>query len=176
MLEAEVKILGINGKEVGRQLASLGASLVFDGPIHAIYYDSPDQKVRKQKGTFRLRKEGDRAVLTYKGHVEDRDAKVRQETEVTVSDFEGMRSILEALGFTPWLEMEKHRTSYDLSGVRFELDKYRGVYAYIPEFLEIEGPDVPSVHKSAALLGFRKEDCLPWDAVQLARHYRKDKE
>ncbi|MDA8079135.1 MAG: class IV adenylate cyclase [Nitrospiraceae bacterium] len=172
MLEAEVKILGINRKAVEQRLISLGASLVFDGPIHAVYYDSPDRSVRKQKGTLRLRKEGLRAVLTYKGHVEDRDAKVRQETEVTVSDFEGMRSILESLGFTPWLEMEKHRTSYDLSGVRFELDKYHGEHEYIPEFLEIEGPDVPSVRDCASLLGFRKEDCLPWDAVQLARHYK----
>lgn len=174
MYEAEVKILDINRADVERRLVELGARRVFDDTIHALYYDTPGGMVRRQRGTFRLRREGPRTVLTYKSHVEDGSAKVRRETEVVVSDFDGMHSILLALGFTPWLEMEKHRTTYELEGVHFELDKYLGQYGYIPEFLEIEGHHAAVLHRHAALLGFKPEDCLPWDAVQLAEHYKAD--
>jgi predicted adenylyl cyclase CyaB len=178
MYEAEVKILDINRSAVVQRLAQLGARKVFDDTIYALYYDTPEGLVRRQRGTFRLRREGPQARLTYKSPVEDPSAKVRRETEVAVSDFGAMHSILLSLGFTPWLEMEKHRTSYELEGVHFELDKYHGHYGYIPEFLEIEGRDAAVLHRYAALLGFEPKDCLPWDAVQLAEHYagRKDRE
>ena len=173
MREAEVKILDIRRTEVESRLRSLGAEKVFDGEIHALYYDDASGSVRGRKGALRLRKEGKKAVLTYKGHVGDKGAKVREETEVRVSNFDQTRSILEALGFSVWLEMRKHRTSYLLRGGRFEFDKYAGEYGYIPEFLEIEGPDARTVHALAGLLGFSKKDCKPWDAVKLARHYAR---
>jgi predicted adenylyl cyclase CyaB len=171
MREAEVKILEIRRAEVESKLRCLGAEKVFDGEIHALYYDDAAGSVRRQKGALRLRREGKKAVLTYKGHVGDAGAKVREENEVRVSSFAQTRSILEALGFSVWLEMKKHRTSYTLQGGRFEFDKYGGEYGYIPEFLEIEGPDVETVHALAGLLGFSKKDCRPWDAVRLIRRY-----
>ncbi|MDA8432123.1 MAG: class IV adenylate cyclase [Nitrospiraceae bacterium] len=171
MREAEVKILDIKRGEVESKLRSLGAKKVFDGEIHALYYDDAAGSVGKRKGALRLRREGKKAVLTYKGHVGDLGAKVREETEVRVSSFDQTRWIIEALGFSVWLEMKKHRTSYSLQNGRFEFDKYGGEYGYIPEFLEIEGPDVGTVHVLAGLLGFSKKDCRPWDAVQLAKHY-----
>jgi len=82
-----------------------------------------------------------------------------------------MRSILQAIGFSSWLEMRKHRTSYEFSGVHFELDKYTGEFGFIPEFLEIEGPDIRTVYEGAAALGFTKEECRPWDALQVAEYY-----
>jgi hypothetical protein len=67
--------------------------------------------------------------------------------------------------------MKKQRTSYALLNVHFEFDKYTDEFGFIPEFLEIEGPDVATVYKSAAALGFSKEDCRPWDALQVAEYY-----
>lgn len=171
MYEIEIKILGIERVRIEKDLMSLGARQVFDGEIHAIYYDSPDHFIRKTGGTFRLRKEGTTSVLTFKRRVEDADAKVREEKEIEVSDFDTMRSILESVGFSRWLEMKKHRTSYELRGVHFEFDKYHEEYEYIPEFLEIEGTDVQTVLRYAEILGFRKQDCKPWDALQVAEYY-----
>jgi adenylate cyclase class 2 len=171
MREAEIKILGITRAKVEAKLLSLGAKKVFDDEIHALYYDDAAGSIRDRKGVLRLRREGNRTVLTYKSHVGDVGAKVREEKEVRVSDFGAAKAILELLGFSVWLEMKKHRTSYTLRGGRFEFDKYSGEYGYIPEFLEIEGPDVKTVHDFAALLGFTGEDCKPWDAVRLAKHY-----
>jgi adenylate cyclase class 2 len=176
MQEAEIKILGIDRGKVEAKLLSLGAKKAFDDEIHALYYDDNAGSVGNRKGTLRLRREGKKAVLTYKSHIGDRGAKVREEMEVSVSNFDTARSILESLGFSAWLEMRKHRTSYTLGGAHFEFDKYRGEYGYIPEFLEIEGPDVKTVNDFAKLLGFSKKDCKPWDAVRLAKYYARRKE
>ncbi len=169
--ETEIKILEINREELEKKLLSLGAAKIFDGEIHALYYDTPDSSVRARKGTFRLRREGAKAVLTFKSHIDDTAAKMREETEVTVSDFGAMRSILESVGFSPWMEMKKRRTTYALPGVHFELDKYTDAFEFIPEFLEIEGADIRTVYEGAAALGFSKEDCKPWDAVEVAEYY-----
>ncbi len=123
MRETEIKILEIDRDKVEKRLRTLGARKVFDGEIHALYYDDPAGSIRKRKGTLRLRKEGPKAVLTYKSHVGDRGAKIRDEKEVHVSDFGTARSILESLGFSPWLEMKKHRTSFRLRGCHFEFDR-----------------------------------------------------
>jgi len=171
MFEIEIKILEIDRMKIESALMSLGAKQVFDGEIHAVYYDSRDHAMRNNRDTLRLRKEGTTSMLTFKRHVEDADAKVREEKEVEVSDFNTMRSILESTGFSSWFEMKKHRTSYELHGVHFEFDKYHEEYEYIPEFMEIEGADVQTVLRYAEILGFKKQDCKPWDALQLAEYY-----
>jgi len=171
MYETEIKILDIDRKKLEKKLSSLGAKKIFDDEIHALYYDNADSSIRRQRGTFRLRREGMISVLTFKAHIDNSAAKVREETDVTVSDFDAMRSILRSIGFSPWLEMKKHRTTYALPGLHFEFDRYTGEFGFIPEFLEIEGPDVEAVYESAATLGFSKEDCRPWDAIQVAEYY-----
>ncbi len=171
MRETEVKILGIDREKTECRLISLGARRIFDDEIHAIYYDTADHALRKKKDTLRLRREGPRAVLTFKRHIDNERAKVREEKEVQVSDFDEMMSILSCLGYTSWLEMRKHRTTYELDGVHFELDRYHGEYGFIPEFLEIEGSDINEIHHYAELLGYSRGDCKPWDAVQLAAYY-----
>jgi len=171
MYEAEIKILEIDRKATEEKLCSLGAQKIFDGEIHALYYDFPDETIRKKEGVLRLRREGEKAVVTYKSSVEDPYAKVREEREVEVSDFDVMAGILESIGLSPRLEMKKHRTTYASGEVHFELDKYHGSYEYIPEFLEIQGPDTETVYRYAGLLGFRKHDCKPWDAVEVAKYY-----
>lgn len=166
-----MKILGIDREKTERLLVSLGALKVFDDDIHAIYYDSADNALQKNKDTLRLRREGPRTVLTFKRHIGDDRAKVREEKEVQVSDFGEMTAILSCLGYSSRLEMRKHRTTYELNGVHFELDRYHGEYGYIPEFLEIEGSDIDVIHHYAGLLGYRGEDCKPWDALELAAYY-----
>lgn len=171
MREIEVKILEVDTAAVTAKLLRLGARQTFDDEIHALYFDTPDHMLRLQKTTLRLRKEGPRAVLAVKRDIEEEGAKVREEQEVEVSDFAAMRSMLLALGLGVWLEMKKHRRSLELAGLHFEFDRYEDAYAYIPEFLEIEGPSLGAIREYASLLGFSPADCRPWDAVEIARHY-----
>ena len=171
-VEIEVKILEIDRMVIERRLMGLGAKKVFDGQIHALYFDLPDRRLRTSGLTLRLRREGPKAVLTLKTDMRNAEAKERAERETDVGDFRIMRGILETLGYSAWLEMKKHRTSYELPDGHVEIDRYQDEFGYIPEFVEIEGRDMRSVHAIAAALGFTKDDCKPWDALQLAAHYR----
>ncbi len=171
MYEVEIKILEIDRVKTESMLLAAGARKIFDDQICAIYYDFGDSSIREGGGTLRLRREGGRAVLTFKRHVEDKNAKVREEQEVVVSDFLTTRSILEAIGLSVRIEMSKHRTTYELGGTHFEFDKYKDTYAYIPEFLEIESADIETAYRQAETLGFSREECRPWDAVQVAAYY-----
>ncbi|MGE5892665.1 MAG: class IV adenylate cyclase [bacterium] len=172
MEEIEVKIIGIDRRRVEEKLVTLGAKKIFDGEMHATYYDFPDKALGKAQDLLRLRKEGDKSVLVFKKFVHNEGAKVRREYEVSVSDFNTMQSILEGLGFSPWLVMRKHRVIYQLQNAHVDLDKYHDEYDFIPDFLEIEAPDIETIHQCARLLGFGIEDCKPWTAVELAEHYR----
>jgi adenylate cyclase class IV len=110
-------------------------------------------------------------VVTYKKDVDSAEAKVREEKEVAVADFAAMKEIFQSMGLSPWLEMKKHRTTFEIGAVHFEFDKYHGNYEYIPEFIEIEGPDTETVYRYAEKLGFGRKDCRPWDALEVAEHY-----
>lgn len=175
MTEIEVKILEINRDSVEKKLIALGARKIFDDEIHAIYYDLQDNGLKKTGKALRLRKEGKETILTLKLHGENALAKEREEHEVEVSRFEEMRTILEYLGYTQWLEMKKHRTSYELEGTHVELDHYSGQHDYIPEFLEIEGRDFETICSCAEALGFSRLDCRPWDVTELIEYYAHNK-
>jgi adenylate cyclase class IV len=71
--------------------------------------------------------------------------------------------------------MEKHRLSYKIGSVRFDIDRYTGEYRFIPEFLEIEGPE-EDIKKYAKLLGFQERDCLPWSTDELISRYQGNKD
>lgn len=171
MREVEIKILEVDRGRTENLLIAAGAEKIFDGRIHAAYYDFKDNSIREGGGTLRLRTEGDRTVFTFKKSLEDSDAKVREELEVGVTDFPVMKSILESIGLSVWLEMSKHRTTYRLGRSHFEFDKYTDAYEYIPEFLEIESTDVETAYRNAEMLGFSRQDCRPWDAVEVASYY-----
>jgi adenylate cyclase class 2 len=173
MDEIEVKILEIDRKEVEKKLKALGAKKAFDGEISGVFYDYGDGSIRRAKDTMRLRKVGAKAFITYKKYVENARAKIRREYETEVSDYENARSILESLGLREWMSMRKRRTTYELPGVHFELDRHIDQYSYVPEFLEIEAKDVETLYQYVAALGYRKSDCKPWTIVEIAEHYSK---
>lgn len=171
MLEVELKILEINRSLIEEALRSVGARKVFDGDIHSLYYDNADELIRMTRGTFRLRKKGEQALLTFKKYVDNEEAKVRLEHEIAISDFQTGRSIIESIGFTVWLNIKKHRTSYEYDGLHFEIDKYHGRFEHVPEFLEVEGPDIGSVQKGIAMLGLTEQPCRSWDTMQVIKYY-----
>jgi adenylate cyclase, class 2 len=172
--ETEVKILDIDRIAVEEKLASLGAKVIFDDDITAFYYDFPDSSIRGRGGTLRLRREGKKSVLTLKKDFASTEAKIREEHETEVSDFNEVQYILETIGLQAWIGMKKHRKTYEFNGVRFEIDSYQDAFRHIPAFLEIEGQDVESVYAHAELLGFSRGDCKPWDILQVAAFYASE--
>ena len=173
MQEIEVKILEVDRKKIEAILIGLRAEKVFDGDIQTLFFDFQDGRIVSARNVLRLRKEQDKVELTYKKVRFTQTTKTAEETSVDVSNLEAMRKILENLGLFIRESMEKHRVSYTLGDARFDIDRYFGNYGFIPEFMEIEAENAESIYKNAELLGFKKEECLPWSTVELIQHYSR---
>jgi adenylate cyclase class 2 len=173
MEELEVKILEIRREAVEARLRDAGARLVFDGDLNAVMFDFPDGSITAAGGLLRLRLEGDQAKLAFKRYLPDTEVKARRELETGVGDFETVREILQSLGLCPVRTVTKHRTTYELPGVRFAIDRHTGELAYIPEFLEVEVDDRETLEGYARLLGFTPADFRPWGLPQVIEYYRE---
>jgi len=173
MKEIEVKVLGIDYSEVVDKLLKLGAKKTFDGIISTIFFDFPDHRIKNAKDLFRLRKVGDSSFVAYKKFVPHKTAKIRNEYEIEVSDFSKAETILKGIGCIPELSVKKHRESYELDNVHFELDKHLDEYEYIPWFLEIEAKDEETLSDYINKFGFSKDQCKSWSFFDVAEFYKK---
>jgi adenylate cyclase class 2 len=99
-----------------------------------VYYNAPHRDFAVTDEAVRLRKQGDRTFLTYKGKKLDAKSKTRKEVEVEVSDFARMQDILLSLGFRKTLDVVKERRIYHYKGAEVCLDCIEG----LGEFVELE--------------------------------------
>ena len=172
MREVEVKIIEIDRDKVEERLRSLGASKTFEGDIETVFFDLPSKSIASAEDLFRLRRKGDKSELTFKRFVADKTAKVREEYEVGVSDFDTTRLILESVGFVGYQRMKKHRISYVLKdGVSVDLDKFADDLSHIPDLMEIEAKNSSDVYAHVKLLGFEPEDAKAWTTFDLINYY-----
>ncbi len=89
------------------------------------------------RSVLRLRRIGNRGVLTYKESLPPRlDIKHRREDETQIEDPDAMELILEALGFNPALVYEKHRETWRLGQTEIVIDELP-----FGLFMEIEGSE-----------------------------------
>ena len=90
-----------------------------------------------QTEVLRLRRVGERAILTYKRRFPaDSAIKQHREDETEVTDAEALARILDALGYTPALVYEKRRATWQVRDAEVVLDELPfGLY------LEIEGDE-----------------------------------
>ncbi len=87
--------------------------------------------------------------------------KIREETELVVTDAEALQKIFEGLGLHGWFRYEKYRTTYKLparskwgTGLLIEIDE-----TPIGTFLELEGPS-EAIDRAARELGFSPADFI----------------
>jgi len=172
MEEIEVKILNVDRKKCEKILLKIGAKKKFEGELITLAFDTKDKKLKLDNKIFRLRKEGDNQVLCLKEPISKEGFKRMNETEVSVSDFEKISEILKKIGFEIFAKTTKKRVSYKLDNTVFDFDKYTNEYEFIPEFLEIESNNVKSIEEYAKLLGYKKEDMLPWGFQDLLKNYK----
>ncbi len=138
-LEVERKYLNADPESLRSRLARLSAL----GPDRHfeenLVFDDAQGSLRHGDVLLRLRRAGDRALLTVKRRTpESRNAtcKVREEVEVKVGDFFAARTILEALGFSPAMAYEKVREAWRLHECQVCLDILPFGF-----FVEIEGTE-----------------------------------
>jgi len=107
------------------------------------------------RSVLRLRRIGDRGVLTYKESLPPRlDMKHRREDETRVDDPDAMELILDALGFAPALVYEKRRETWRLAQTEIAIDELP-----FGLFMEIEGSekDIREIESKLAIKRLKTE-------------------
>jgi len=171
--EIEVKVLEIDREALVQKILTLGGEKEFEAEFSAILYDDAEDSIRSAGNLLRLRKEQDGVKLTYKENRSSGVAKVMEEHETAVEDFETMRKILACLGYREKLALRKNRAQFFLNGQHLVFDKYFDELEHIPEFLEIEASSEEALLELMDTLGIERETALPWNTHDLMVHYQK---
>ncbi|MBU0757310.1 MAG: class IV adenylate cyclase [Nanoarchaeota archaeon] len=169
MIEFEIKLLEIDEDKIIQKLISIGAKKVFDGDLISIYFDDKAEVFFDKGNVLRLRKKKDRTELTVKTPIDFDGIKRMDEYQTEVSDIDETKKILNALGYIERLIYKKHRKSFVLDSIHFEIDKYQD----IPVFLEIEAQIEDELKKACLLLELEFNDSKPWTAKEVLEFYKK---
>lgn len=122
-------------------------------------FDTSDGALARGRQVLRLRQDFN-AVMTFKGPAQPgEEVSTRQEIEFQVSNFTAAQHLLEALGYQVAIVYEKYRTTYRLDELTIVLDEMP-----FGSFIEIEGPDAPTIRKAAEAIG------LDWEARSVASY------
>ncbi len=104
--------------------------------------------LNQRSRVLRLRRVGDRAVLTYKERYPSASAiKHQREDETRIEDADALHAILEALGYRRALVYEKRRATWRVAGAQVLVDDLP-----FGMFLEIEGEE-KTILEAERLLG-----------------------
>lgn len=139
-VEIEVKFRVENGAALEANLRQLGFRCVTPRTFERnVLYDTPDRRLRNEQSILRIRKYGERWVLTHKCLPRDNDPQARHkhriETETEVADGEALGAIFTQLGYQTAFIYEKWRTEYADATGHCVLDE-----TPIGYFAELEGP------------------------------------
>jgi adenylate cyclase class 2 len=162
-LEVEIKVR-VSGPESWRRkvLALPAVPRVARGLERNIVFDTRQGDLKREGILLRLRQQGGRALLTLKQPAGgDSLYKVREETEVRVSNFAAAEKIMRAIGLQAVFIYEKYREVLQAQGTQLMIDE-----TPIGTFIEIEGPP-ERIDAVAARLGFSSTDYLRDSYYQL---------
>ncbi|HTX41754.1 MAG TPA: class IV adenylate cyclase [Acidobacteriaceae bacterium] len=163
MIEIEVKFPVADPAELIRQLHSAGFHEETPRTFERnLLYDTPDRRLRSQQSILRVRKYGDRWVVTYKCLPQNNDPsarhKHREETESDVTDGEAIGHIFAQLGYQPAFVYEKWRTEFADSTGHCVLDETPiGFYAELegpPEWIDAAGRKLGVEHSAFLTLSY----------------------
>lgn len=154
-LEREIKLRFSSAEEARTRLLALGAT-----PLHGrrlqedALLDTEDETLRRQRSTLRVRCEGSKSLLTFKGPVLPGLIKIREEHETVVADGTALLAILEGLGLHVWFRYEKYREEFEAGDVVMAVDE-----TPVGVFVELEGGEA-AIHATAQALGFAPADYI----------------
>jgi adenylate cyclase class 2 len=164
MLEVELKVKVPSLEPVREQLARKKARSGGKVHEHDIYYNAPHRDFGQSDEAVRVRYTNDHSVVTYKGpKIKKFGLKAREELNFAVESGETFETMLDRLGFTRTLEVNKWRETYTLGDASVSLDTVDGLgtYAEIEVITENEA-DNPTdrIDKIAKELGVEGEPIL----------------
>jgi adenylate cyclase class 2 len=166
--EVEIKFRIENLPALSRKLRTAKFRLI-TGRTHEVntLYDFPGRKLQKRGELLRLRKYGDKWVLTHKAKGKTGRHKTRGETETEVEDGQKMEGILHALGFSPSFRYEKFRAEWSDGTGHVVIDE-----TPIGNFGEIEGP-AQWIDRTAKILEISTVDYITLSYAELFYEWKR---
>ena len=155
ILEREVKLRFASAEAARAAVLATGAT-----PTHGrrlqedCLLDTDDERLHRRRSALRVRIEGGKSLLTFKGPVQPSDYKIREEIETIVGDGTLTLSILEALGFRVWFRYQKYREEFAIDDCIIAIDE-----TPVGVFVEIEGGE-RGIENTARALGCGPSDYL----------------
>lgn len=154
-LEREIKLRFHSADEARAKILALGAAPLLGRRLQEdCLFDTDDERLRRQRSTLRVRSEGGKSLLTFKGPAIPGLVKIREEYETVVADGAVLHTILEQLGLHCWFRYEKYREEFSNDDVVIAVDE-----TPVGVFVEIEGGE-DAIHETARALG-----CAPPDYI-----------
>ncbi len=154
-LEREIKLRFDSADEAREKILALGAAPLLGRRLQEdCLFDTDDERLRLDRSTLRVRSEGGKSLLTFKGPVMPGLVKIREEYETVVADGAALQTILEQLGLHVWFRYEKYREEFTAVDVVIAVDE-----TPVGVFVEIEGGE-DAIHHTARALGRSPSDYI----------------
>jgi adenylate cyclase, class 2 len=136
-LEREIKLQFSGPEEARAAILAAGATPIRSRRLQEdCLLDTSDEGLRRRRCVLRIRMEGGRSHITFKGPVQPSTMKLRQELETVVADGELLLRLFEELGYHVWFRYQKFREEFASADVIVALDE-----TPVGTFVEIEGTE-----------------------------------
>ncbi len=165
--EREIKFPRVELEKLRERLIELEAERVGPGAFEDNWILDRGEELREAGQILRLRTDGGRARLTFKGPMSlEGNVKVREEREVGIENAEEAMALLGNLGFQVVRRYQKVREEWHLGGVTIALD-----HTPIGDFAEFEGDGAETVAKRC---GFDPQKAERRSYLRLYEDYLKE--
>lgn len=155
-LEREIKLRFDSADEAReRVLRDLGATPFRGRRLQEdCLLDDDRESLKKRHSVLRVRNEGGKGLLTFKGPPQPGPMKLREELETVVADGDMLLTILQKVGLRVWFRYEKYREEFHVEDVIIAIDE-----TPVGVFVEVEGGEA-HIHDVAGKLGRTPADYI----------------
>jgi len=168
VVETEIKLRFESGDAARRAVDTLGAAPYTPRRLQDdALLDNDAGTLYGRQCALRVRRDGDKGVVTFKGPVIPGPMKSREEIETSIGDGEKMLRVFRELGYTPRFRYQKYREERRLGGLIVAIDE-----TPIGVFVELEGPEA-EISAAAGRLGFTPNDYIRASYRTLFLEYRE---
>jgi adenylate cyclase class 2 len=168
-LEREIKLRFDTADEARVRILSIGATPLRGRRLQEdCLLDTEQDALYRRRCVLRVRNEGGKSLLTFKGPVQPGPMKLREEHETVAADGDTLLQILQELGLHVWFRYEKYREEFSAEDVIIAIDE-----TPVGTFVEIEGGE-EHIHQTAAALGKTPDDYITDSYRTLFLQHRAD--
>lgn len=147
MLEREIKLSFPSIEEARVAILAAGATPLRSRRLQEdALFDTSDESLRRRRCVLRVRSDGGKSLLTFKGPVQPGRMKTREEHETVIADGEVLKRVFEEMGLHVWFRYQKYREEYSADDVVIALDE-----TPVGTFVELEGGEDAIVATAQAL-------------------------